>query len=255
MARQTRLCYALIAAQATALVAPKSPLCYALIAAQATALVAPKSPLITVAKTLPLAAALAAPAAAMSTSPLVAAWDRGAGACEMRPIVQSAPPDTAALAATRSTQGWKGLWEARIEHFEKVASTGLRVRPFYGIDADGGIVSDVHVAVGPLKGWVSASGYMLPVPNKVGEVDLFFDDFWVAGDTAEPRASPSDEESNVIDKLIRDVGRLSFFEGIARFPVDYFQDDMVAFRFTAFDSQIVARRAPDGARPQRVEGI
>ncbi|KAH8051773.1 hypothetical protein JL722_10607 [Aureococcus anophagefferens] len=74
---------------------------------------------------------------------------------------------------------------------------------------------------------------MLPVPNKVGEVDLIFDDFWVAGDTAEPRASPSDEESNVIDKLIRDVGRLSFFEGIA----------------------IVARRAPDGARPQRVEGI
>ena len=129
------------------------------------------------------------------------------------------------------------------------------MRPFYGIDADGGIVSDVHVAVGPLKGWVSASGYMLPVPNKVGEVDLIFDDFWVAGDTAEPRASPSDEESNVIDKLIRDVGRLSFFEGIARFPVDYFQDDMVAFRFTAFDSQIVARRAPDGARPQRVEGI
>merc|ERR1719181_1103078 len=66
-------------------------LCFALIAAQATALMAPKSPLITVAKTLPLAAALAAPAAALSTSsPLVAAWDRGAGACEMRPIVQSA---------------------------------------------------------------------------------------------------------------------------------------------------------------------
>ena len=47
-----------------------------------------------------------------------------------------------------------------------------------------------------------------------------------------------------------------FFEGLAGFPVDYadLKKDVVAFRFTAFDSMIVTRRAPAGATPERVQG-
>ena len=85
--------------------------------------------------TLALTTALATP----SSQALRSAWDRGEGATALRPIVEAAGSGTAAAVAS-STVGWKGLWLARIEHFEKVKFTGLKVNPHYGLDDEGGII-------------------------------------------------------------------------------------------------------------------
>jgi len=109
------------------------------------------------------------------------------------------------------------------------------VRPYYEIDGEGGIVSQVHVSVGPMQTWLSAAGFMTPDREERG-VELTFDDFWVGV----PR--PDGET------FVKRVGRLLFVKGPARFPVDVadMEEGMVAFRFTAFDSVIVARRLPAG---------
>ena len=195
-----------------------------------------------------LSVALASPA-------LRTAWERGDGASSLRPLVtaaSSAPSARAAAAAVcSSTAAWEGLWVARIEHFEKVQWSGLRVRPHYDLAADGGIVSHVHVAIGPVKGWLSASGFMSPATDGSAEVRLVFDDFWVGADSETPRNAPSPNEESTFDAFTRWLGRASFFEGLAAFPVDYYDDGLCAFRFTPLNSCIVAERAAAGEAPQR----
>lgn len=188
-------------------------------------------------------------------SALRVAWERGDPATTLRPLVELAGASPRAradtLAVSRSTAGWGGLWQARIEHFEKVSFTGLRVKPYYALTAEGGIVSHVHVAIGPFGGWASASGTMEPAA-KEGEVSLHFNDFWVGSDAPVPRDAPSDGEASALDTLTRALGRSLFFEGLAGFPVDYadMKEGLVSFRFTAFDSCIVTKRAPPGEVPQ-----
>ena len=196
---------------------------------------------------------------ALTMTPLEAAWSRGASAATMRSLVDeakgNAPRAAAAEAASISTSGWAGLWIARIEHFEKMAFTGLQVLPHYEFIGDGGeMISHVHVALGPLKGWASAAGRMKPAANGV---ILAFDDFWVGADAPRPRPSPSlvAAELSAFDLLTREAGRALFFENLASFPVDYAdlssEVGLVAFRFPAFDSLIVARRAPEGEFARR----
>ena len=160
----------------------------------------------------------------------------------------------AAATVCRSAEGWHGLWVARIEHFEKVQFTGLKVRPHYDLTSDGSIVSHVHFAWGPLAGWLSASGKMTPDENGAAEVKLVFDDFWVGGDNAAPRTSPAGEVS-AFDQFTRSIGRTAFFEGLAGFPVNYvdMERGLVAFRFPPLDSQIVAQRCPEGEEPKRAQ--
>ena len=199
--------------------------------------------------TLALTTALATP----SSQALRSAWDRGEGATALRPIIEAAGSGTAAAVAS-STVGWKGLWLARIEHFEKVKFTGLKVNPHYGLDDEGGITSHVHICVGPIKGWASASGYMEPAGDG-SSVKLHFDDFWISGDSVTPREAPPEngDELSAVDIATRALGRLAFFEGLAGFPVDYADMDegLVAFRFPPLNSCIVAERQPEGAPPKR----
>ena len=185
------------------------------------------------------------------------AWDRGTDATVMRPLVEACKGESraAAIAASGNSGVWRGLWLARIEHFEKVRPyTGLRLRPYYEFASRGEIVSHIHVALGPLRAWVSASGVMRPAQDGVAKVTLDFDDFWVAGDTPQPRDAPTGGHASQVDKLVAALGRALFFGGLARFPVDHvdWEGGVVAFRFPAFDSCIVSRREPDGATPQPV---
>lgn len=188
---------------------------------------------------------------------LLDAWERGESASFMRTLIERASRSQAVAAAVKqvssSFSGWEGLWVARIEHFEKIKFTGLRVRPHYKLTGDGEIVSHVHIVLGPLSGWASASGRMQPVPGK-GEVQLYFDDFWISADAPSPRSSPSESDASPFDIGTRALGRALFFEGLAGFPVDYFnfENALVGFRFTPLNSCIVARRAPDGQGLQRV---
>ena len=200
-----------------------------------------------------------APQLSMAVTPsavaLREAWDRGNGAEALRPLVEACKGESrAAVAASGSSDGWRGLWLARIEHFEKVSFTGLQVRPYYEFAAQGEITSHVHVALGPLRTWVSASGFIRPAQDGTANVLLDFDDFWVAGDTPQPRDAPAGADASPVDKLVAALGRALFFDGLAGFPVDYadLEGGLVAFRFAAFDSCIVAHREPDGATPQSV---
>lgn len=131
--------------------------------------------------------------------------------------------------------------------------TGLRVSPHYEFTSSGEIVSHVHIALGPLRTWASASGVMRPAADGTANVVLDFDNFWMAGDVPQPRDAPTSDASPV-DTLTAALGRALFFEGLAGFPLDYVDMDggLVAFRFTAFDSLIVAHREPAGATPQPV---
>ena len=190
-------------------------------------------------------------------SAIVSAWDKGDPATDLRSLVETASTSptmrTRAAAISGSTTGWKGLWVARIEHFEKVKFTGLRVRPHYSLDDDGTIVSHVHIVAGPISLWASAAGFMQPSADGSAEVRLTFNDFWISGDAPRPRDAPSEFEASTFDTLTRALGRSMFFEGLAAFPVDYADLDtgIVSFRFTAFNSCIVARRTPEGEAPQR----
>lgn len=173
----------------------------------------------------------------------------------MRLIVDATAPAerSNAVAAARDVGAWRGLWVARIEHFEKVAGAGLRVRPHYGVGADGSIVSDVHVAVGPFAAWFSAAGALAPAANADdAAVTLDFDDFWVGGDAAAPRPPPAEEDASFFDAAVRAVGRAAFLPALAAFPVDFadMEGGVVAFRFPPLDSCIVARRDA-GGRPRR----
>ena len=192
-----------------------------------------------------------------SAAALREAWDRGTDATVMRPLVEACKGESraAAIAASGNSGVWRGLWLARIEHFEKVRPyTGLRLRPYYEFGSGGEIVSHIHVALGPLRAWVSASGVMRPAQDGTAKVMLDFDDFWVAGDTPRPRDAPTGGDASQVDKLVTALGRALFFEGLASFPVDHvdLEGGIVAFRFTFFDSCIVSRREPDGATPQPV---
>ena len=75
----------------------------------------------------------------------------------------------------------------------------------------------------------------------------------MGADAPRPRAAP--DEADAFDTFNRLLGSSLFFEGLAGFPVDFadLSRDLVAFRFTAFDSMIVSRRAPAGALPERVQ--
>jgi len=189
------------------------------------------------------------------TNALKAAWDRGSSAIEMRPIVEASKSSmrSAVVAASESVTGWRGLWVARIEHFEKVAFTGLRVRPHYEFVGDGSeIISHVHVAIGPLAGWTSAAGSMQASGD--GSCLLKFTSFWVGSDAARPRPTPfGARDVSPADALTQWVGQLLFFESLASFPIDYFDaaEGLVAFRFTPLDSCIVAQRAPKGEQASR----
>jgi len=196
-------------------------------------------------------------AATPSAVALREAWDRGTDATAMRPLVEACKGESraAAVAVSGSSDGWRGLWLARIEHFEKVRPyTGLRLRPYYEFASQGEIVSHIHVALGPLRTWVSASGVMRPAQDGTAKVLLDFDDFWVAGDTPQPRDAPTGGDASRADKLVAALGRALFFGGLAGFPVDHvdLEGGIVAFRFTAFNSCIVSHREPDGATPQPV---
>ena len=190
---------------------------------------------------------------ATDTAVIRNAWERGDSACSLRPLVEAASASSAGAVATlcSSTVGWEGLWTARIEHFEKVSSTGLRVRPHYDLTAKGSIVSHVHAAWGPFGVWLSAAGAMKPTAES--KVTLVFDDFWVGSDAPAPRSSPPQESSSLVDKCIRVLGRAAFFESLSDFPVDYVEEGIVAFRFPPLNSCIVARRGADGDLPQRVD--
>lgn len=183
------------------------------------------------------------------------AWDRGDDATAMRPLVEACKGESeaAATAVAASTTEWAGLWLARIEHFEKVRFTGLRVNPHYEFAATGEIVSHVHIALGPLRAWASASGAMLPATDGSSNTVLNFENFWMAGDVPQPRDEPT-TDARLVDSLIAALGRALFFEGLAAFPVDHadMDGDLVAFRFTGFDSVIVAHREPEGAIPQPI---
>ena len=183
------------------------------------------------------------------------AWDSGKGATELRPLVEAAAPSvhTAAAEISGSPTGWGGLWLARIEHFEKLKFSGLRVNPHYDLSDDGSIISHVHIVVGPLKVWASASGCMEPASDGKPTVRLLFDDFWISGDDLKPRDAPVPQAGG-FDGATRWLGRALFFEGLADFPVDYVDmaSGIVAFRFTPLNSCIVSRRVgPAGSPPQR----
>lgn len=181
---------------------------------------------------------------ALSVSPerqLRQGWDRGEGATALRPLVAAAAPG-AAVAVAGSTASWAGLWRARIQHFEKVEFAGLRVQPQYALSAAGDIVSDVHVRLGPLAGWLSAAGTMRPAGS--ASVTLVFDDFWVGADAENPRSAPAEEGASALDALTRAIGRAAFFEGLANFPVDY----AGAARYRAAAAAAVQPRPPPPRR-------
>lgn len=190
-----------------------------------------------------------------SAASIVSSWDEGLSAKDLRPLIEKTSPadeDGDLSKFVKSSKNWTGLWKARIEHFEKVSWTGLKVRPYYEI-ADEAIVSHVFVSLFGLSGWLSASGFMTPSTSVFDPViNLEFNTFFVSsGDNDLPRSEPS--PSSLMDKMITKIGQLAFIPSFALFPVDYanLKTGMVAFRFTPFDSLIVAKRLPEGSKPSK----
>ena len=192
-------------------------------------------------------------AAGDAGSAILDAWERGDSTSSMRTLVESsAPSNRARIGGGGDDRRVEGPLGGEIEHFERCDGRAC---------ACGHSTTSTRTAAScrtctsysGLRGWASASGAMKPSLGGDASVTLVFDDL-VGADAPRPRAAP--DETDPFDTFSRLLGRAAFFEGLASFPVDYadLKKDVVAFRFTAFDSMIVTRRAPAGATPERVQG-
>lgn len=94
------------------------------------------------------------------------------------------------------------------------------------------------------SGWLSASGRLFS--NESDSVDLHFDTFWVdkGGEINDLRPFITKETMNIGDKIVSTIGRVSFFEGLAKFPVLYLDTDtgVSVFRFPPLRSNIAVVR-------------
>ena len=94
------------------------------------------------------------------------------------------------------------------------------------------------------SGWLSASGRLFS--NESDSVELHFDTFWVdqGGEKSDLRPFITEETMNLGDKIISTIGRVTFFEGLARFPVLYLDTDagVSVFRFPPLRSNIAVVR-------------
>jgi hypothetical protein len=94
------------------------------------------------------------------------------------------------------------------------------------------------------SGWLSASGRLFS--NENDSVKLHFDTFWVdeGGEMSDLRPFLTKETMNSGDKLITAIGRVSFIEGLAKFPVLYLDPDtgVSVFRFPPLRSNITVVR-------------
>ena len=156
---------------------------------------------------------------AVATDALHSAWRQGSDACALRPLVEEAARDpgarAAAAAAVTDVDRWAGLWVARVEHFEKLRFTGLRVRPHYQLDSEGGIVSHIHVRWGPLACWASASGTSRPDANGGGASAALWDvaaavAVKVAAGTAQPGVAEPAERLRPVQATSSNVVRVRF---------------------------------------------
>jgi hypothetical protein len=93
-------------------------------------------------------------------------------------------------------------------------------------------------------GWLSASGRLFS--NDSDSVELHFDTFWVdeGGEKSDLRPFLTEKTMNSGDKFISAVGRVTFFEGLAKFPVLYLDNDtgVSVFRFPPLRSNITVVR-------------
>ena len=94
------------------------------------------------------------------------------------------------------------------------------------------------------SGWLSASGRLLSAGND--SLELRFDTFWVDEGSEKSKLRPflTQETMNSGDKIITAIGKLTFFEGLARFPVLYLDTDagVSVFRFPPLKSNITVVR-------------
>ena len=129
---------------------------------------------------------------------------------------------------------------------------GVRFAPLRYVIDSGNIRSDVrHGGIVP-DGWLSASGKVsATTPYELDGRErpacrIDFDTFWIgaqSGDKSSPRDDPNaSDEANVVDKVINAVGKVGFLEGIATFPVLFYDHDagVVVFQFPPLKSNIAA---------------
>ena len=129
---------------------------------------------------------------------------------------------------------------------------GVRFAPLQYVIDGGKIRSDVrHGGIVP-DGWLSASGkvsatvpYMLDGRERPA-CRIDFDTFWI-GASSDDKSSPRDDpntsgDAKVVDKAINAIGKVGFLEGIATFPVLFYDADagVVVFQFPPLKSNIAA---------------
>ncbi|KAL4518628.1 hypothetical protein Ndes2437B_g00717 [Nannochloris sp. 'desiccata'] len=94
------------------------------------------------------------------------------------------------------------------------------------------------------SGWLSASGRLFSTEND--SVELHFDTFWVdiGGEKSDLRPFITKETTNTGDEIVTALGRITFFEGLAKFPVLYLDTDagVSVFRFPPLRSNIAVVR-------------
>lgn len=156
-----------------------------------------------------------------------------------------------------------GVWEVcSAPHIRRLAGpVGVVFSPLRYVIDQGSIYSHVrHRGIVP-DGWLSASGVVEEGEDMVCEGRIRptclikFDRFWVGASAAtkdEPREFPT-EDASFLDVVIDKVGNLGFLDGIATFPVLFYDanEGVVVFQFPPLKSDICAirRRHPTGRRP------
>lgn len=134
-------------------------------------------------------------------------------------------------------------------HLNRLSSAlGARISPIRYVLGPGSALA-AHVRYShPLlgEGWLSASGQLLPGGDAA--VDIKFDRFWVdvgGGEEAlRPELpAPGDPALSTGDRVVSALGRVSFVDNFARFPVLYLDDEGLAvFRFPPLASNIAVVR-------------
>jgi len=95
--------------------------------------------------------------------------------------------------------------------------------------------------IGGGDGWLSASGSLTALGRD--SLTLHFDRFWVDRGSTPLRPIISQRQADKgWDGFITNIGRLTFFDNLATFPVLYVDEELTVFKFPPLNVKIAARR-------------
>lgn len=137
---------------------------------------------------------------------------------------------------------WKIVYAPHIQALQTLSGTSFEV--YYNFQDDCTLTSNVFYYSKLFgKGWLNTKGNFEITSNENGMIfcNIKWDYIW--WDFNDKHVGPSgvyDTDSHVLHSLIQKIGKAGFIKEFSKFPIEYWDDDLVSFTFPLFGTKIVA---------------